>query len=422
MFRFLLKGLMRDKSRSLLPIIVVALGVTTTVFLQAYMTGVLTDSIESTANFSTGHVKVMTKAYAENISQSPNEFALNNANELKAELKNYYPQLDWVSRIKFAGLIDAPDSTGNTRSQGNAAGLGIDLLSNTNEIVRMGLTDKLVSGRFPATANEVLISNELFTKMQLALGDEITLLASGMWGDMAMHNFKIVGTLHFGISMLDRGMLIAHIDEVQLALGMENAAGEILGFLNNESYSNKSTTPIAHDFNNKNTSDDQFAPTMLTLSQMDGMDFFVAYAEYMQFIIIFVFILALSIVLWNAGLLGGLRRYGEFGLRLAIGENKTEIYVSLIGEALMVGVVGSVIGVIFGLAAAWAMQTYGLDVGDMMKDSQVIMPTVMRAKITTATYYIGFVPGIISTVLGAMLAGIGIYKRQTAQLFKELEN
>ena len=158
------------------------------------------------------------------------------------------------------------------------------------------------------------------------------------------------------------------------------------------------------------------------MSQMDGMDFFVAYAEYMQFIIIFVFILALSIVLWNAGLLGGLRRYGEFGLRLAIGENKTEIYVSLIGEALIVGVVGSVIGVIFGLAAAWAMQTYGLDVGDMMKDSQVIMPTVMRAKITTATYYIGFVPGIISTVLGAMLAGIGIYKRQTAQLFKELEN
>lgn len=422
MFRFLIKGLIRDKSRSLLPIIVVALGVTTTVFLHAYMTGVLTDSIESTANFSTGHVKVMTQAYSDNISQSPIEFALNDATELKAELALSYPAFNWAKRVKFAGLVDAPDSTGNTRSQGNVAGLGIDLLSNSDEIQRMSLNDKLVLGRFPEAANEVLISNELYNKMQLALGDEITLLSSGMWGDMVMHNFKIVGTLHFGINMLDRGMLIAHIDEVQLALGMENAAGEILGFLKDENYSNKSTSPIAQDFNNAHLSDDKFAPTMLTLSQMDGMDFFVAYAEYMQFIIIFVFILALSIVLWNAGLLGGLRRYGEFGLRLAIGENKTEIYVSLIGEALIVGIVGSVVGVIFGLAAAWAMQTYGIDVGDMMKDSQVIMPTVMRAKITTATYYIGFVPGIISTVLGAMLAGIGIYKRQTAQLFKELEN
>jgi len=46
----------------------------------------------------------------------------------------------------------------------------------------------------------------------------------------------------------------------------------------------------------------------------------------------------------------------------------------------------------------------------------------MRAHISLTTYYIGFVPGIISTVVGSMLAGIGIYKRQTANLFKELES
>jgi putative ABC transport system permease protein len=33
----------------------------------------------------------------------------------------------------------------------------------------------------------------------------------------------------------------------------------------------------------------------------------------------------------------------------------------------------------------------------------------------------GFIPEILSTLVGAGLAGIGIYKRQTAQLFKELE-
>ena len=46
---------------------------------------------------------------------------------------------------------------------------------------------------------------------------------------------------------------------------------------------------------------------------------------------------------------------------------------------------------------------------------------LIHAKITTETYYIGFIPGVISMVLGTMLSGIGIYKRQTAQLFKELE-
>jgi len=56
-----------------------------------------------------------------------------------------------------------------------------------------------------------------------------------------------------------------------------------------------------------------------------------------------------------------------------------------------------------------------------LKDSTFLMPSIMRAHINLTTFYIGFVPGIFSTVIGSMLAGIGIYKRQTANLFKELE-
>jgi len=50
-----------------------------------------------------------------------------------------------------------------------------------------------------------------------------------------------------------------------------------------------------------------------------------------------------------------------------------------------------------------------------------MFPSVLRASISSETFYIGFFPGLFSTVLGTALSGIGIYKRQTAQLFKELE-
>jgi len=50
-----------------------------------------------------------------------------------------------------------------------------------------------------------------------------------------------------------------------------------------------------------------------------------------------------------------------------------------------------------------------------------MMPNLVRARITPPDFYIGFIPGVISTVAGTMLSGIGIYKRKTAQLFKELE-
>jgi len=422
MIKFLFKGLLRDKSRSLLPIIVVAMGVTMTVVLQSLLSGVIGDSIESTANFTTGHLKVMTRAYSDQMSQVPNDLALLGVDTIMKNLQKDFPDFSWADRIKFGGLLDAPDSTGHTRSQGNVAGLGIHLLNSREEILRMNLVPALVIGKFPNHAGEILLSDELFHKMNLTLGDKVTLISSGMYGDMAMYNFHVSGTLHFGISVLDRGMMIADINDIQKALNMESATGEILGFFNSKKYDNTLANKTADIFNNHfRGSKDKFAPVMLPLSDMNDMGFFVAYSENVQSIIVMIFIIAMAIVLWNAGLLGGLRRYGEFGLRLAIGESKHEVYWRIVLESLLIGIVGSIIGVFFGLLISWYMEVIGINLGDMLKDSNFLMPTIMRSHISVTTFYIGFVPGIFSTVIGAMLAGIGIYNRQTANLFKELE-
>jgi len=422
MIKFLFKGLVRDKSRSMLPIIVVALGVMMTVFLQSLLSGVIGDSIETTANFTTGHVKVMTRAYYDNMSQLPNDLALTGVDTLKKSLQKQFPNMTWAERIQFGGLLDAPDSTGHTRAQGNVAGMGIQLLKSDEEIDRINLRPSLVSGKFPSKPGEMLLSDDLFHKMNLKLGDKVTLISSGMFGDMAMYNFTVSGTLHFGINILDRGMMIADISDVRSALNMENAAGEILGFFTGERYDNKKAKEAVSSFNARFAgSKDKFAPVMLPLAGLNDMAFYVSYSENIQSIIIMIFVIAMSLVLWNAGLIGGLRRYGEFGLRLAIGESKHEVYRTIVGESVLIGVIGSFIGAVVGLLISWYFSVYGINYGDMMKGASIMMPSIMRAHISLTTYYIGFVPGILSTVIGASLAGIGVYKRQTANLFKELE-
>jgi putative ABC transport system permease protein len=129
----------------------------------------------------------------------------------------------------------------------------------------------------------------------------------------------------------------------------------------------------------------------------------------------------MSLVLWNAGLLGGLRRYGEVGVRLAVGESKGHVYRSMVSESILVGLIGSVIGSAMALSLSYYMQYHGLDVSKFMKNATMMLPSVFRADVTPASYYIGFFPGLFATVIGTALAGIGIYKRNTAQLFKELE-
>ena len=101
MIRFLFEGLIRDRSRSLLPVIVVAIGVMLAVFVRGYINGIMVDMIEQTARITTGHVKVMTGAYAENMDQVPNDLAIMDVSNLKKELEETFPEMDWATRIRF---------------------------------------------------------------------------------------------------------------------------------------------------------------------------------------------------------------------------------------------------------------------------------------------------------------------------------
>lgn len=423
MIKFLIKGLIRDKSRSRLPIIVVTIGVFLTVWMHAYITGFMGETIEMNAKFTHGHVKIMTRAYAEEMNQLPNDLALLEVSALREELSQQYPDMEWAERIQFGGLIDVPNEQGETRAQGPTIGMGLDLLSeNTGEIERLELERVLVRGTLPKEPGEMLISEVFSQRLNIEPGDQITFIGSSMNGSMIMHNFTVAGTLSFGIEILDRGTLIGDIEDIRLALDMQDAAGEIIGFLDGGYYDDEQAREIAKEYTASYEDDpDEFAPVMKALSEQGSMGTYVQLASVWSKYISLIFIFAMALVLWNAGLLGGLRRYGEVGIRLAMGEEKGHIYRTMIYESILIGLVGSVIGTTLGLLLAWYMETNGINIEGMMEGASMMMPNAIRCRITPPAFYIGFIPGVLSTVIGTALSGIGIYKRQTAKLFKELE-
>ncbi|MEX2234537.1 MAG: FtsX-like permease family protein [Cyclobacteriaceae bacterium] len=423
MIRFLLKGILNDKSRSVLPVIVVSIGVALTVLLNCWLKGVMGESIMMNANFSTGHVKVMTRAYAGESGQMPNDLAILGVDSLTEQLKDDYPDIDWVKRIRFGGLIDFPDEKGETRAQGPVVGWAIDLLSDgSREANRFNIRESLVTGTVPNKTREALITHDFAEKLKVKPGDEFTFFGTTMEGGMAFRNFIVSGTVRFGSIVLDRGAVIVNISDAQQMLGMQDAAGEILGYFGDAQYDHEKATEISSAFNGQYNSDtDEYSPTMLRLKDQGGMSEYMDYSSSISGILIFVFVLAMSIVLWNAGLLGGLRRYKEFGVRLALGEEKKHLFKTLIYEGVMIGAIGSVFGTGLGLAISYYLQEVGIDISGSMQNSTLMMPSVVRASVSPSAFYIGFIPGLFAMVLGNALSGLGIYRRKTAQLFKELE-
>lgn len=423
MKKFLIKGILNDRSRSLLPVIVVSLGVFLTVLLHGWITGMMGESIILNANINTGHVKIMSKAYAEEMEQIPNDLALLGVDSLLQTLRKEHPGVAWVERIRFGALADIPDSTGETRAQGPVAGWALDLLNtNSGESTRFNLEACLVQGHLPEKQGEALISDEFATKFRLLPGQQFTIFGTTMDGSMAFKNFTLAGTLKFGAKALDKGAVIIDLEDARSTFGMEDAASEILGYFPVKVYDDKRAEALKTAFNKQFYDvNDPYSPLMVTLREQEGMGQMLAITETMSSLLIFVFIMAMAVVLWNSGILGGLRRYTEFGVRLALGEDKWHVYKTLLWEGLIIGIIGSVLGTALGLTVSYIIHVVGFDMSGMMQNSSMLIPTVARTIITPAAFYIGFIPGVFSMVIGNALAGIGIFKRSTARLFNELE-
>lgn len=422
MIRFLIKGVFRDRHRYLFPLIIVSCGVLIMIFMLALINGYMDSFIRSNAGFETGHLKVVSRAYSDIIAQKPYDLSLLDIQSALDQWKKRYPQLEWTERIQLGALLDVPDATGETREQGEIIVYGIDLLKSGMERKLLNLDKALARGRIPSQPGEALVSEQALERLKLKIGDPVTLIGSDIYGSLAFHRLVISGTINFGAEALDRGALMADISDIRQMLDMPGGAAEILAFFKDGRYDQKEADRIKADFN-QTFSDprDEYSPVMLAMSDQNNMGYLMGIVHSMLGIFSFVFIVILGIVLWNSGLMNGIRRYGEFGVRLAVGESKKHIFGTLVLEAVAIGVVGSAIGILLGSLGCWYFNIHGMDVSVFTRNSTLFTQDIIYTYIPLHTALAGFIPGVLSTVLGAMLAGLAVFKRQTSQLFKELE-
>ena len=233
MIKFLAKGIIRDRSRSFFPVLVVTMAVAMIIFFQGFMDGVMNSMFLNSAVVSTGHVKVMTKGYKEESQLLPNDLALLETDQLVDELTQNHPDHFWTPRITFGGLLDVPDENGETQSQGPVLAMGIDLLSDDSRQIEIWkLERRLIDGRLPENSDEALLSTRLAGSLGLSPGETVTLIGSTMYNAFTTYNFTVVGTFKLNLGPVDRQMMLVDISGARLALDMENAASEILGYSN----------------------------------------------------------------------------------------------------------------------------------------------------------------------------------------------
>jgi len=426
MINFLFKGLRRDRSRSFFPLIIITAIVSIIIFFSGFLNGIYNSLFFNTALVNSGHIKVVTHAYNLEYQLLPNDLAILESDKLIDNLEEKYQEYMWTPRITFAGLLDVPDHNGETLTQSPVFGLGIDFLSNNStQFDVWNLHDKITKGKVFSNENEILLSEKLAERLNISPGNVVTFIGSTMDGAFSTYNFLVSGIFNLNLGPIDKDMMIVDIEGAEIALDMENVASEILGYKKDLFFNDKETVSIRNEYNIQfSDTTDLYRPFMLALRDSNQMSTIVDFSNVIMFIIMALFLIVVTLVLWNMGIMNGLRRYGEIGMRLAIGETKGHVFKSMIIESLMIGFLGSFFGTIIGISITSYLEKVGLDYSkaiDSLNSSNFAMPNVFYPQVTSELFYIGFIPGILATVFGTMLAGRAIYSREMAQLFKELE-
>ena len=357
MIAFLFRGILRDKSRFLFPFSIVAIGVTLVITLVGFMEGVFMGMIDMTANLDAGHLRLVNKPFYDEEHLRPLDRSLAAQSETLNWLKKNSPEKTrWSPRIRWGALLDVPDKNGNTVSQTPIVGMALDLKDKKSlELKRLRLEESLIDGKIPEQDKEMLMGDQLAKTLNIELNQAVTLLGQSFDGGLVMDNYRVVGLVKFGVSAMDKKMVLIDLADAQDSFYMEDMITDWLGFLpaqyslgDYEAIKKNMKQPLSKliEMPPKSWAEDDQA-ILLTIRDQQNIGAIADKFNIIKGFVVGIFTFLMMLVLWNAGILNGIHRYGEMGLRLAFGESHWRVIFNTGIEGLFVGVLGTLAGCIF---------------------------------------------------------------------------
>lgn len=368
-------NLTRYARRTLLTVGLIVLGVMAVLMFvsvsgsfKSMMIGQITDSM-------LGHLQVHRKGYVASIDNSPLNLNIK-PNGLVAveEALAQIPQVESYSkRLKFGAMLSNFEETTSIRLN------GVDPQA---EIKSMpGLVDRLVANATDVEPQSLvepgkLLLPELLAKgMKLKVGDTVVLVATNVDGSVNGQTFEVQGVLQ-AISGPGGRDGYVHIEDARRLLRMnQNEVNEIairLDQLDSLPLVQTKLTQALSEIRNP-----QGQPA-LEIHRWDDLSPFANIANMIDLLDLFIRIMLVGIVLiaiMNVMMMAVYERTREIGTMAALGTQPRRILGLFLTEGLLLGLLGSVIGVLLSASLVFALSFWPIEF-NFGRQSLVLVPSL----------------------------------------------
>lgn len=374
MLKTILAGLRARTARLVLSSIAIALGV-------AFVTGtlVLGDAVEAQTrdNFARSARNVDAAVHQDENNRQDNGIPA-----------------DVLQKVKSAQGVAGADS----REFGSAALIGSDNKARNALVQPLPATEKLrdfnlKEGKFPARADEAAIDVKTAQIAKLKVGDKLKMLDK----DNAEHSFTIVGTYQQGassLSMSGSDHVVVSPEGLRTIIP-DQRIYEIVAVAKDGVSQQQLVDNINKAIGSGYKVQTGEQLTKETLEQVgdaagDIRSFLLAFAA--------ISLVVAGMVIYNTFTILVAQRTKELALLRCVGANRSQVFRSVLAEAVFMGLAASVLGILGGLGVSAGLQALVGTVGGPSGDDVQI-----RLPISWVTIAAGFGVGVVVTVLSAVL-------------------
>jgi putative ABC transport system permease protein len=385
MFKLALRNIVRQKTHTAMTLAAIVFGVAGLILAGGWVNDIFAQLAEALIHSQSGHAQVYKAGFYEAGSRSPEKYLIEDPEALKTQIGGVAGVENVMARLNFSGLL------GNGRSDLPIVGEGVEpsreAVLGTSLVMTAGrqLTDKDPFG--------AIIGSGVAQTLKLKPGDQVTLVANALEGALNTVDLEIVGVFQSFSNDYDARAVKVPLAAAQELLGTKGANAVVV-LLRNTHDTDRVTGVLQRTL----------GPAGLEVKDWVALnDFYEKTVElyrrqfgFLQLIVLVMVVLGVT----NTVNMSVFERVGEFGTMMSLGNRRGQIYRLIVAESLLLGGIGSALGVLLGTVLGLAISAVGIP---MPPPPNANLGYTAHIQIVPGALLVAFAVGFVATVLSALL-------------------
>lgn len=388
MLKLALRNNFRQKMRSTLTLAAIVCGVAGIILAGGWINDVYVQLGEALIHSQTGHLQVYKQGYFDAGTRSPEKYLIPTPDQINEQVITEVDveKFDSVmARLNFSGLLN------NGRSDLSIIGEGVQ----PDREAKLGSSLLITAGRQLSSEDDfgIMLGTGVAKSLKLEPGDHVTLLTNTLEGALNSLDFEVIGIFQSFSNDYDAHAVKIPLSAAQELLGTPNVNALVV-LLKNTRDTNLIAAHLATRLDNAGLE----VKTWVELNDFyeKTVELYKGQFGVLQFIILVMVLLSVA----NSVNMSILERVGEFGTMMALGNRSKHVSQLILVESLLLGIIGSSLGVGIGVLLALGISAVGIP---MPPPPNADIGYIAQIQIIPSVLLMAFAIGSSATVLAALL-------------------